>query len=472
MATSAVDLHKLMALNNEKPTQRQQIRILHCILEDAKQAIDSTQDALIQQLITDCQKKIKEDPLPSNKHDFENDKEPLNSAIEHVNKLIVILEQKKHGQPVLDYLKKHGVYRILYRNARVQGQQLPSDDVLNELLRAGFWGIGISAVIIAFFITITLIGAPVWLTAISAGLFTGASTYLSGIAYGVVNDLFATHTNLPYFLLGHQFQQTSMLRTNDKIAQGVTWGIAATFGPVFLASILFTLIATVTAFFVPLAIFVLPVMMMAMPLIAVGAEKYAQKKTQEYLDSSFFQLEMIGSNLYQEEGLKFMCPTQETRASWLSTSDRNVFGFTKVPLIGVGGLIGFMALSMFSAALPPVLFASPIIAMAIPAAFAGFTCLSLITAGVYAHVNRNTQLDDRYRLQFEGELNPNLYLEEDRDYVQTILNRYPDPETKNDSSTDEPVEVEHFSPVLQKTPVAENPIMERNEHTANTVLVP
>ncbi|HFF3630602.1 hypothetical protein OQJ02_04525 [Legionella sp. PATHC032] len=181
---------------------------------------------------------------------------------------------------------------------------------MQKLLRYGFIGVGISAVMILLFIYTAFFTAPFWLTAITTGLFVGASAYLSGILYGVVNDIFATHANLPYFLLGHQPQQTSLLRTNDKVAQGIAWGVAATFGPVVLATLLFTVAATITAFFVPMATFLLPAMMIAMPLIAVGAEFYARKKAHDYIDAEedFY---WIGSNDYQRTGLNYMCPTNE-----------------------------------------------------------------------------------------------------------------------------------------------------------------
>jgi hypothetical protein len=462
MAVTEADLQNLTS-SDRKMTEAQQIYLLDAILEDAKQALNQRleQDEEIYQLISDCQEPLKEQGGE------------LSIARDNVSKLIALLEQMDGGQSTLDHFKKNGVYRILYRNPRMLGQQLPQDDVLNQLLRVGFTGVGISAVIIAFFVATTLIGgAPFWLTAVSAGLFTGASTYLSGILYGVVNDLFATKANLPYFLLGHQNQQKSVLRTNDKIAQGIAWGVAATFGPVVLAAILFTVVATTTAFFAPLATFVLPVMMVAMPLIAVGAEIYARKMTKVNEEKWGQRIYSLGAYLndYQEKGLNLMCQTPQELAAWLANGDRNRFGFHRVPIIGAAALVGFVGLSALSALLPPVLFASPIIAMAVPAVFAGVAFLSLAAGGIYTYVNRNTLLDDRYRMEFDGELKPDLYLDEDADYIQTVLRKYPNPNDapiaeKPLDASQEPQEVPHFGPVISL--LSAKPISPENTEEEN-----
>lgn len=437
MSTSESELRKSMQQYGKQAfSESQQIKILNLLLEDAKKQLSREHE--IYQLIENFQLKL------SNEIN-------LNLAIQLVNKFIIELEAKDTDGSTVNYLKQHGFYRILYRNPRLSGQELPQDDILHKLLRTGFIGVGISAVIILLFVSTAFFTAPFWLTAITSGLFVGASVYLSGILYGVVNDIFATHANLPYFLLGHQPQQTSLLRTNDKVAQGIAWGVAATFGPVVLATLVFTVATTITAFFVPMATFLLPAMMIAMPLIAVGAEFYARKKTREYLETegNFY---WMGSNDYQRKGLNYMCPTNEERAAWYANSDRNLFGFTKVPLIGLGALVGLIVLSGISMFLPPLLFASPIIAIAIPAAFAAVACATLTAGGIYMHVNRNKQLDDRYRLEFErNEIEPDLYLDEDMDYIRKIAKNYSQKEPTVESRRDD-INMENYSFLFDKKP--------------------
>lgn len=403
MFKSGVQMTNNPVKNHKTFDLAQQKSIILQMLEQAKNK--STKD--IQVLLENTQKKLDDKSIVS-----------MKQVIHITNLLIATLDNYDEAQPTLDFLKEKGLYRMLYRYPKFKGEELPKDDILHQLLRNGFIGIGVSALFIVAFVTTMFIGAPFWLMAIASGLFVGSSVYLSGLLYGVVNDLFATQANLPYFLLGHQEQQTSLLRTNDKVAQGVAWGIAATFGPVIIATILFSVAATITAFFVPIATFLLPILMFAMPLIALGAEFYARKKTKEY---SILSLS-VGNNKYQKDGLEFMSPSPNERAAWHANSDRNIFGFTRVPLIGLAALVVLITLSAVSMFLPAVLFASPLIAVIVPAACAAFAVLALTIGGIYTYINRNRHIDDRNNLEFEREsINYDLYLNEDMDYVNGLL---------------------------------------------------
>jgi hypothetical protein len=351
-----------------------------------------------------------------------NKTESMKKAVMLATTLLAELENNREAQKAIEFLKQKGLYRMLYRHPKFKGEEVSDDDILRTLLRSGFWGVGISVLVVAAFVATVMLGAPFWAVAIASGLFVGASAYVGGILYGVVNDLFATQANLPYFLLGHQPQQSSLLRTNDKVAQGVAWGVAATFGPVVLAAGAFTVAATITAFFVPFATFTMPAVVVALPLIAVGAEFYARKKTKEYVELTKNQTVDVGSNNYQRTGLDIMCPTNEERCAWYANSDRNLFGFTKVPLIGIGGLVAMITLSAVSMFLPAFLFASPLVAVIIPAAVVGGAAVTLLGLGAYMHFNRNRHIDDRYNLEFDNsEVNYNLYLDEDIAYVNDLL---------------------------------------------------
>lgn len=346
------------------------------------------------------------------------EKESMREVVELINAALANLEQIDEAKQTIAFFKEKGLYKMLYHHPKIRGEELPSDDILSKMMRLGFIGIGVSAFLVAAFATIMLVGAPFWLIALSSGLFVGASTYLSGILYGVVNDLFAAHANLPYFLLGHQPQQTSLLRTNDKIAQGVAWGVAATFGPVLIASIVFTLAATISAFFVPMATFALPFMTIAMPLIAFGAEFYARKQARVYVQleadlETEKNLQQF-TNSYQYNGLRFMSLTTNDRAAWFANSDRNTFGFTKVPLIGLVVLVALITLSAASMFLPAILFTAPLIAVILPVACSGLAALLLAGGGLYTYYNRNRQIDDRCNLHFgEGPVIDDLYLSGD-----------------------------------------------------------
>ncbi|TAL63827.1 MAG: hypothetical protein EPN84_04490 [Legionella sp.] len=369
-------------------------------------------------------------------------------VIDSANTLVAILENfddQNAAKPVLDSLRQKGLYRMLYRFPKYKGEDLPADDGLMQLLKASYWGVGISVLLIAAFVLSVVFAAPAWLIAITSGFFVGASVYLSGMLYGVVNDLFATQMNLPYFLLGHQPQQTSLLRTNDKVAQGVAWGMAATFGPVLIAAIAFTVITTITAFFVPIATFLLPLMTIALPLIAIGAEFYAQAK----IEDNFQMVDEygVGSNWYQRKGLDFMCPTPTEKASWFANSDRNVFGFTRVPIIGGVALVVLITLSAVSMFLPAALFTAPLWMLILPAAFSGAVALTLGGLGLYTYINRERHVDDRYNLEFDNAaVNYNLYIdEEDLPYVKSLLEK----PTTAITSTPDPLQAPaHFAPLF------------------------
>jgi hypothetical protein len=391
-----------------KLTEEEQVLLIHKIINSSIQYAPNKE---IYDLITGYKNKIEL-----------NNQLPI--AIDIANQFIIELEAVEHGDVILDHLKQLGLYRMLYRRPKLQGIELPKDDVLHQLLRSGLWGVGVSAVLIAVFLATTLLAAPAWLIAISTGLFIGASIYLSGLLYGVVNDLFATHSNLPYFLLGHQPQQYSMFRSNDKVVNGIGWGIAATFGPVLLATILFVIVSTITAFFVPMATFIIPIMMIAMPLIAVGAELYSRAKIKEYIEKNTAECHWVGANEYQQRNLAFMCPTKAERAAWHANSDRNMFGFTKVPFVGLSALVALIVLSGVSMFLPPVLISLPLVALILPAAFSAAACLALAGGGLYVYLNQDKQTDNRYRMDFDSEsVDYNLYLDEDMDTVDLFFDK-------------------------------------------------
>ena len=323
-------------------------------------------------------------------------------AKNRITRLIAELEQSSQGLHVIARLEAAGLKKMLFHNSQIKGVELPEDDILKQVLRNGFIGVGVSTLFIALFVATAFVAAPAWLSVIATGLFAGGVTYLSGILYGVVNDLFATKMNLPYFLLGHQPQQRSLLKTNDPYAQGIAWGVAATFVPVVIAAIVFAIVATITAAFVPLATFTLPLMMIAMPLIAVGAELYARRRVAEIPSELDVNDVLYHTNNYQCNGLESMCPTQTEKAAWFANSDRNLFGFTKVPLIGVVALVLLVGLSVASGLLPAVLVGSAVVTTIIPAGFALAAALSLGVAGCYMQFNKDRQIDNRYKLNWDN----------------------------------------------------------------------
>lgn len=133
-----------------------------------------------------------------------NEDKKLAQAIQAIKKFIADLERQEQDFVLLKSFKDNGLYRMLYRNARIQG--IDDDSGLKTGLKLGYIGVGVSALFIALFIATSFVAAPVWLGILSTALFAASVTFLSTLVYGVVNDLFATKATLPYFLLGHQKQ--------------------------------------------------------------------------------------------------------------------------------------------------------------------------------------------------------------------------------------------------------------------------
>ncbi|MDP1602137.1 MAG: hypothetical protein Q8M03_02640 [Legionella sp.] len=343
----------------------------------------------------------------------------MQAIIKDVNRNLAEWEQSSNAKSVVNFLKAKHIYRMLYRHPKIQGEEI-ENDILRKLLKQGYIGVGISLLIIGAFVASMLLAAPFWLTAITSGLFIGSSIYLTTLLYGVLNDLFATHSNLPYFLLGHQPQQRSMLRTNDKIAQGFAWGVAATYGLGLIGAIAVTVAATITAFFVPMATFLLPAVVIGIAVVTIGADIFARIAANK-LQRRKGVVE-VGSNFYQLEGLYFMSPTVKDKAAWWGNSFRNGFGFFGVPFIFIGSVAAIIVLSGVSMFLPAILFASPILAVITPAAVLACTAFFLLAGGLYTYINRERHVDDRTNLNFENtEINYDLYLDEDQEYAEKLV---------------------------------------------------
>ena len=123
--------------------------------------------------------------------------------------------------PLLHYYKQQGIYKMLYHDPVLVG------NVDKRHMRFIIYILGIVAAAIAFFVIVSFLGLTGgWVIAANA-LFAGAVAYLSGILYGICNDMFAARSNLPYFLLGHQYSQTTFFLSNDPNVQAIGWGVLA-----------------------------------------------------------------------------------------------------------------------------------------------------------------------------------------------------------------------------------------------------
>lgn len=146
-----------------------------------------------------------------------------------------------------------------------------------------------------------------------------SAIYLSGLAYGMVNDLFACSNNIGYFVNGHnQGQEKGLVKTNDFVANAAIWGILATWWLALPAGILFGLSAGISyASGAPFA----PFLMLAIPVIsictAIGADIASRKH----------QNKLIAAGHSRES------------ATWEGNNRRNTIGYFTLPPIACGGLI-------------------------------------------------------------------------------------------------------------------------------------
>ncbi len=251
MATAERQLREQMsAYGSRRVSAGKQINILQYTLQKIqKENLSSIEAEHVQNLL---------DIITSiTTNAFYNDSQKLPSIVRAVKKYIEDLESKSQEHNFLALLQQHGVYRMLYHVPKLKAQK--DDSGLMEALKAGFVGVAIAAVFVALFVAVPFLALPAWVSVFSTGLFAASVAYVSTLIYGLINDYYATKASLPYFLLGHQPQQHSLLSSNDPLTQSIVWGVAATFFPGLLASIAFGIAASVTAAYVPRCYFYFPI---------------------------------------------------------------------------------------------------------------------------------------------------------------------------------------------------------------------
>lgn len=309
-------------------------------------------------------------------------------TLREVNALLAQLEFNKKDD-VVRFLKQCGLYEMLYHRPKARYEK---DKFLRQSLIAGLKGIALSALITVEFAASVFFAAPAWAMALSSAFFVGASIYLCGLLYGVLNDVLATNMNLPYFLVGHQPKQRSVIKTNNKFSQAVAWGIAATEPLARTAAGVFTVVSIILAFTTSMSLFLLPVLMLTMPLIVLGAECLARHKLKKTENLS-------APYVHWDENKQYLFPLEADYASWHANNLRNTFGYVVVPLVAVAALISLISLSAVGVMCPPLLLVmgSPVV---LPILCAAASALFLSLSSLYMHMTRNEQKDDRYKLDY------------------------------------------------------------------------
>lgn len=280
---------------------------------------------------------------------------------------------------------------------------------MHDVLRNGIIWALISVLGIAAFSIISFVGAPFVLTVLINAWFAGSAIYLSGLGYGIINDLIGVKKNLPYFSLGHQPSQKALIKSNDRTAVGIAWGIFASMGFSLIAGVLFTAATLITGFIgLPFAGFVLPVLAAALPIALIAAHLYSRhkEKQRELNESNTGELQGLknaidgnysGLNSYQNNRLKYWLKDTKDVNTWLGNSDRNVFGFISMPLVGIAGLVTMITCSAASSLLPATLFGAAFSVFP-PVGLGILLAVGITAACIYLYANHKKIVNNGYRL--------------------------------------------------------------------------
>lgn len=367
-----------------------------------------------------------------------NKEEIMEDQISRLTKqMIEEIEDEGLCDEFIEACKHNGVYEILYHNPVIgefsfvylnKGRQLTGLFILEFSKKVLMF----CAASIVFYSTVAILGlGGAWMVA-GLSLLTTAMTYMGGLLYGIINDIFATNANLTYFLLGHGCTQKSFFKTNDPKALAIGWGIVGTHGLGLIAALIFGITtALVTTFSSShILVFALPILIASLPIITLFANIFATWRINKLIDNgldlpnenreniteifnldenaSCIDLEKVdlGSleiknflienkvfNEYQLKGLDLMTTSKNQRANWLGNGDRNLFGYLVIPLVAIIDIT--LMLSLQSA--PEYLYGT-LFSVTIPIATALLTLGFLVAAQTYLTSNQDKQLDNRFKL--------------------------------------------------------------------------
>lgn len=360
-------------------------------LQSTLKAIDKIENEyLIQQLLP---------PAPCQSKETDNDLEHQEKLRHLLNASMAEIEESKKGEDLLNLHQRYGVYHYVYDTNYAHGYQ---NKFLYGLYQKSKHGLLIPVLSVGLYLSLALMGIGGGWMVLATGLLMGSFAYVSAIFYGVLNDLLATKSNLPYFLLGHNPGQKSIVKTNDKIVNSTVWGHVATFALGLVAAFIFTVTGIFTAAFCNAATFILPLLIIAIPIITLLANAVAERDINFRLMTNKDNQESIYVDQYVSTHKRFMMPTSKSCASWHANSQRNGFGYMVMPLLAIGALVSFISLSASANALPVFLFSSlfsiafPIISLVIPLCF-------LAILNIYSYCYEDKQEVNRYKLDFSPE---------------------------------------------------------------------
>ncbi len=153
-------------------------------------------------------------------------------------------------------------------------------------------------------------------------------TVLTGVSYGVANDMIACRDCIEYFTVGHLYDGQNLrnrpLNTLNPTLNAIAWGAIATWHVCAIAGASFALIARTP--FPGLALKITAVQLS--PYLAIGA---AVAILVSHVRSRMAQKKMAGQPWHKYTGV----PT-ELQSGWEACNTRNTTGYAS---IGIGGII-------------------------------------------------------------------------------------------------------------------------------------
>ncbi|MBX7067376.1 MAG: hypothetical protein K1X28_09105 [Parachlamydiales bacterium] len=168
-------------------------------------------------------------------------------------------------------------------------------------------------------------------------------TVLTGIGYGITNDMIGCRDCIEYFTIGHFYDELSLenrpLNTLDPTLNAMAWGAIATWHVCAIAGAALALIARLPFFGLALkitAVQLAPYLLIGAAvtiIIAHGLSRWAQSK------------------MAQEPYLKYEGVPLELQAGWEACNVRNSTGYAA---LGIGGTILAVAMIAARAGLIPL----------------------------------------------------------------------------------------------------------------------
>ena len=230
-------------------------------------------------------------------------------------------------------------------------------------------------------------------------------------------------------MFGHQAEQISLIKSNKRFAQTCAWGMEATFVLALIASI----VAFAFAFFIPTFSCLMPLFVASIPLLIVIIEIIvALIPLDENIDKYKFKLsyliDMQNSETYNTDA--------PSKRAFLKTGIHHAIAYIILPIFAISVIVlGFIIPPSL-----PVIFSTTLFQVHIPVATLLLNTLILISCKLYLQKNADTQIDDRYKLNFRWD-----------DYTD---NRYQYEELSFNEI--ESLEKQNFDNIYEIAPIAPN----------------